>query len=71
MTDTITANPSPNDLLASQIAEALVTAGLIKDNHKNALLNKLKVGGVRQEDWNLWIDIATAPPVDPGRANNE
>ncbi len=68
MTEVTTAVPpaptlpdSPNDLLASQITEALVAAGLIKDNHKTPLLAKLKTGGVKQEDWNLWIDMATAP----------
>jgi hypothetical protein len=62
---------SPNDLLASQITEALVAAGLIKDAHKGPLLSKLKTGGVKQEDWNLWIDMATAPQVAQGEANNE
>ena len=52
---------NPNDLLASQITEALVAAKLIKDAHKGQLLAKLKAGGVKQEDWNLWIDIATTP----------
>lgn len=62
---------SPNDFLASQITEALVAAGLIKDTHKGALLAKLKANGVKQEDWNLWIDMATAPQVAQGEANNE
>jgi hypothetical protein len=69
--DTLTAAQSPNDLLASQITEALLAAGLIKDTHKGPLLSKLKTGGVKQEDWNLWIDMATAPQVAQGEANNE
>ena len=59
-------NANPNDLLASQIVDALVMAGLIKDGHKAALLTKLKSGGVTQDDWNLWIDIATAPQSTQG-----
>ena len=51
---------SPNDQLAAEIADALVEAGLITDRHKAGLLAKLKAGGVRQEDWNLWVDMATA-----------
>lgn len=63
---TATATPqSPNDILASEIADALVAAGLIKDAHRGPLLAKLKANGVKQEDWNLWIDMATAPQVAP------
>ena len=62
---------SPNDLLASEIVDSLVAAGLIKEAHKGALLAKLKASGVKQEDWNLWIDMATAPQAAPGEANNE
>jgi hypothetical protein len=69
--DTPAAAQSPNDLLASQITEALVAAGLIKDIHKGPLLAKLKANGVKQEDWYLWIDMATAPQVAQGEANNE
>ncbi len=52
---------TPNVILASTIADALVASGLIKDTNKAELLAKLKSGGVRQEDWQLWVDIATAP----------
>jgi len=52
---------SPNDILAEQIASELSDAGLIPDNRKADLESKLKGGGVSQDDWNLWIDIATAP----------
>lgn len=62
---------SPNDVLASEVTEALVAAGLIKDSHRGTLLANLKTGGVKQEDWNLWIDIATAPQVSHGEGDNE
>ena len=50
-----------------------LTPGVIQELQKFLvvpLLTKLKAGGVKQEDWDLWIDIATAPPVAPGEANN-
>ena len=52
---------SPNEVLAEQIATELFDAGLIQENRKADLESKLKVGGVSQDDWNLWIDLATAP----------
>ena len=50
----------PNDLLAEDVAQALVEAGCIKQHHRDELLTKLKGGGVSQDDWNLWVDLATA-----------
>ena len=55
------ARKSPNDILAEQIARELSDAGLVPDNRKADLESNLKVGGVSQDDWNLWIDLATAP----------
>ena len=69
--DTPEAAPSPNDLLAVEVADALVEAGLITDGHKAELLAKLKSGGVRQEDWNLWVDVATAPENAGEEADDE
>ncbi|RLC91433.1 MAG: hypothetical protein DRI77_13820 [Chloroflexi bacterium] len=69
--DTTEALQSPNDLLAVEVADALVEAGLITDGHKAALLTKLKSGGVRQDDWNLWVDMATAPEATDEEAHDE
>ena len=71
MPNTAAVVQSPNDILASQVADALVAAGLITDTHKDLLLSKLEKGGVKQEDWNLWVDIATAPPANAEEATNE
>ncbi len=70
MPDTTIRVQSPNDILASQVTDALEAAGLITDTHKDLLLNKLKTGGVKQEDWNLWVDIATTPPAISEEAGN-
>lgn len=68
---TAAATPSPNDLLAVQVADALMAAGLIKDSHRAELLSKLKSGGVRQDDWNLWVDLATAQQEAAEETGNE
>jgi hypothetical protein len=60
-------NKTPNDLLAEEIAQALSAAGLIPENRRADLLSKLKTGGVKQEDWGLWVDIATAPKQTEGK----
>jgi len=52
---------SPNDILAEQIARELVKEGLIPENRKTDFETKLKNRGVSQDDWYLWIDIATVP----------
>ena len=57
---------TPNDLLAEEITAALISAGLVPDSRKDDLLRKLKVDGVKQEDWGLWIDVATVPPTEGG-----
>lgn len=62
---------TPNEILASTIADDLVTSGLIKDTNKEELFAKLKQGGVRQEDWQLWIDIATSPERPEAEVSNE
>ena len=56
-----TQQKSPNDILAEEIVNDLFEAGLLLENHKDELLSKLKTGGASQDDWNLWIDLATAP----------
>ncbi|MHB1344944.1 MAG: hypothetical protein ACYCX3_11400 [Thermoleophilia bacterium] len=69
--DTTEATQSPNDLLAVEVADALVNAGLIIERHKAVLLTRLKSGGVRQDDWNLWVDMATAPEAPGEEVDDE
>lgn len=52
---------SPNEVLAEELVCGLLEAGLIPEDHESELERKLKAGGVTQDDWNLWIDLATAP----------
>ena len=56
-----TQQKSPNDILAEEIVNDLIEAGLIPENRIDELHSKLKTGGASQDDWNLWIDLATAP----------
>ena len=56
-----TQQKSPNDILAEEIVTDLIEAGLIPENRVDELKSKLKAGGVTRDDWNLWIDLATAP----------
>ena len=66
MPNATTTPQSPNDILASGIVDTLIVAGLIKEAHRGPLLAKLKSNGVKQEDWNLWIDMATSPQAAVG-----
>ena len=52
---------SPNEVLAEELVRSLLEAGLFPEDRESELERKLKAGGVTQEDWNLWIDLATAP----------
>ncbi|MBE3038037.1 MAG: hypothetical protein IMZ62_04405 [Chloroflexi bacterium] len=52
---------TPNELLVEQITEELVSAGLVPEDHRGELELKLKGGTATQDDWNLWIDLATSP----------
>ncbi len=56
-----TQQESPNDVLAEEIINDLIEAGLIPENRIDELRSKLKTGGASQDDWNLWIELATAP----------
>ena len=58
---------SPNELLAEVLSEALTSAGVVPENRKAELLSKLKAGGVKREDWGLWVDVATASKETRGR----
>ena len=52
---------SPNEVLAEELVQSLLEAGLIPEDQESELERKLKAGGVTEDDWNQWIDLATAP----------
>ena len=62
-------NSNPNEVLADEIVAALSLARLIPENRIAELSSKLKIGGVKQEDWGLWVDIASAPHEGDGKAH--
>lgn len=64
-----TQQKSPNDILADEIVNDLIAAGLIPEDRIDELHSKLKAGGASQDDWNLWIDLATAPERAGGASN--
>lgn len=51
---------NPNEVLAEVITKKLSTSGLIPANRIADLESKLKTGGVNQEDWTTWVDMATS-----------
>jgi len=61
----------PNEALAEEIVATLSEAGLVMEKHKAELEHKLKAGGVTQEDWHLWIDLATVPDKNKERGDGE
>lgn len=70
--NTVTNQPQsacPNDILAAQIVEKLIDAGIVLERNRAELESKLKRGGATQDDWNSWIDLATAPPGTEGEAD--
>lgn len=64
-----TRRPSPNAELAAVIAKELIARELILASKEKELLAKLNSGGVTQQDWHLWIDLATAPKPEKRDSN--
>ena len=60
---------SPNSALAEEIVADLAAAGLIPESRRDEVESKLKEEGASQDDWNLWVDMATAPERREGEEN--
>lgn len=57
MTDPSDTNrDAPNDVLASRIADALHSGGLVREKHKESVQSKLGNGKARESDWRLWAE---------------
>jgi hypothetical protein len=54
---------SPNDVLAEDVADKLVKAGLISKDKLDEILAKVKSGTASVEDWKLWIDVSQKKPA--------
>lgn len=61
---------TPNDVLAEIITKQLIKAKLIPKNRMVEFKSKLKNGDISQEDWSLWVDVATDPQKNDAK-NNE
>lgn len=50
--------PSPNSLLAKQIALKLAESGLIPKEKQMELAEKLETGTVKESDWRIYVELA-------------
>ncbi len=49
---------TPNEELATLIVAQLVEAGLLPQGKKSEVLTKVANGSARQDDWQVWIEMA-------------
>lgn len=49
---------SPSDLLAGQVIDRLIAAGLLRTQHRDSLVSKMASGSMKGEDWRLEIELA-------------
>ena len=54
---------SPNDVLAEEVTNNLVKAGLVSKAKLDEILTKVKSGSASAEDWKLWIDVSQKKPA--------
>jgi len=48
----------PSEELSSQIADALVSSGLLRGERRDAVVSKLASGGMSGADWKEEVDLA-------------
>lgn len=49
---------TPNEILATLVADSLVEAGFVSATKTAEVLEKISSGGATSEDWRLWIELA-------------
>lgn len=49
----------PSRRLATDVVDKLVEAGLLRSNRRDALIDKIAVGGMKTGDWKLEIELAS------------
>ncbi len=54
----MTVDEKPANQLAERIVNRLITEGLIRSEKKDALATKIAAGTMREEDWNLEIELS-------------
>lgn len=50
----------PSDVLAGQVIDRLIAAGLLRAEKRDALVAKMSSGGLKSEDWRLEIELSAA-----------
>ncbi len=48
---------TPNEILATLVADSLVEAGFVSATKTAEVLEKIPSGGATSEDWRLWIEL--------------
>lgn len=56
---------SPSTHLASEVADALIEAGLLRADKRDGIVAKIATGQMKGEDWRLEIDLAVEKAVQP------
>ena len=59
---------SPNEELAEQIVDSLVSKRLIEEHRVPTLMAKLKNGPCSASDWRVWAEDFAKPGVDDDEA---
>ena len=56
---------TPSQHLASEVADALIEAGLLRADKRDGIVAKIATGQIKGEDWRLEIDLAVEKAVQP------
>jgi len=51
---------SPSDVLAGKVVDRLISAGLLRNDKRDALVSKVASGTLKSEDWRLEIELSAA-----------
>jgi hypothetical protein len=54
---------TPSEHLASEVADALIEAGLLRADKRDGIATKIATGQMKAEDWRLEIDLAVEKAV--------
>jgi hypothetical protein len=57
--------PTSSEHLASEVADALIEAGLLRADRRDEIATKIATGQMKAEDWRWEIDLAVEKAVQP------